>query len=170
MVPGDGRGGQLGDPRGWRVEKSRKDALAWRLRGHLYRRIRESGLAPRRSELREELGAGAGEVDRALALLAEAHLLVLDGAGEVRMAHPFSAIETPFRVRTAATHYWANCAWDALAIPLLVDVDGRTRTTCTQSGAPIDLSVADGCVEPADGAVVRFPVPARYFWDDIGFT
>ncbi|MCY3705668.1 MAG: organomercurial lyase [Gammaproteobacteria bacterium] len=152
------------------MKKSRDDALAWRLRGHLYRRIRDSGLVPGRAELGEGLGAAAGEVDQALAFLADAHVLVLDEAGEVWMAHPFSAVETPFRVRTPRTDYWANCAWDALAIPLLLDVDGRTPTTCPQSGAPIDLSVADGRVEPADGAVVRFPVPARHFWDDIGFT
>jgi len=152
------------------VEKSRDDAFAWGLRGHLYRRIRESGLVPRRAELGESLGARAGEVDRALALLAEAHVVVLDEAGEVWMAHPFSAVETPFRVRTPGMDYWANCAWDALAIPLLLDVDGRTGTACPQSGAPIDLSVTGGCVDPAGGAVVRFPVPARRFWDDIGFT
>lgn len=152
------------------MEKSRDDAFAWGLRGHLYRRIRESGLVPRRAELGESLGVGAGEVDRALALLAEAHVVVLDEAGEVWMAHPFSAVETPFRVRTPGMYYWANCAWDALAIPLLVDVDGRTPTACPQSGAPIDLSVTDGCVDPAGGAVVRFPVPARHFWHDIGFT
>ena len=140
------------------------------MRGYLYRRIRESGLVPGRAELSEGLGASPGEVDRALAFLAEAHALVLDDTGEIRMAHPFSAVETPFRVRTRRTDYWANCAWDALAIPLLLGVDGRTRTACPHSGARIDLAVADGRAEPADGAVVRFPVPVRRFWDDIGFT
>ena len=152
------------------MEKGRDDALAWRLRGHLYRRIRESGLVPSRGELGEGLGAAADDVDGALAFLAEAHVLVLDEAGEISMAHPFSAVQTPFRVRTLRMAYWANCAWDALAIPLLLDVDGRTPTTCPRSGAPIDLSVTGGFVQPAGGAVVRFPVPARRFWDDIGFT
>ena len=128
------------------------------------------GLSPAAPSLARGLGAGADEVDRALALLAEAHVLVLDETGEIWMAHPFSAVETPFHVRTSGTDYWANCAWDALAIPLLLDVDGRTRTTCPRSGAAIDLAVTNGRVEPADGAVVRFPVPARRFWDDIGFT
>lgn len=152
------------------MEKSRDGAFAWRLRGHLYRCIREAGLVPSGAELGEGLGAAADEVNRALAFLAEAHVLVLDETGEIRMAHPFSAVETPFRVLTRGTDYWANCAWDALAIPLLLDVDGRTPTTCPRSGAPIDLSVTGGCVQPAGGAVVRFPVPARRFWDDIGFT
>ena len=144
--------------------------MAWRLRGHLYRRIRASGVVSGRAELGEGLGVAAGDVDRALAFLADAHILVLDETGEVRMAHPFAARETPFRVRTRQANYWANCAWDALAIPLLLDVDGRTRTACPHSGAPIDLVVTNGRVEPAGGAVVRFPVPARRFWDDIGFT
>ena len=148
----------------------RGGALAWRLRGHLYRRISELGVVPSRLELRDGLEATVGEVDRALGFLADSHVLVLDHAGEVLMAHPFSAGETPFRVRTTRTNYWANCAWDALAIPLLLEVDGRTRTACPHSGAPIDLAVANGRVEPSDGAVVRFPVLARCFWDDIGFT
>ena len=152
------------------MQKGRDRALAWRLRGHLYRRIRESGLVPGRAELGEGLGVAAGEVDRALAFLADAHVLVLDQTGEIRMAHPFSAVETPFRVRTRRKEYRANCAWDALAIPLLLGVDGRTPTACPHSGAPIDLAVTNGRVEPAGGAVVRFPVPARCFWDDIGFT
>ena len=148
----------------------RGGALAWRLRGHLYRRIGKSGAVPTRLELRDGLEATVGEVDRALAFLADSHGLVLDNAGEVRMAHPFSALATPFRVRTTRTNYWANCAWDALAIPLLLEVDGRTRTACPHSGVPIDLALTNGRVEPSDGAVVRFPVPARCFWDDIGFT
>lgn len=149
---------------------SRDDSLAWRLRGHLYRRVRESGVIPTRAELQEGLGETAGEVDRTLEFLADAHVLVLDAAGEVRMAHPFSATRTPFRVRTPEGAYRANCAWDALAIPFLLDTDGRTRTSCAGSGTPIELAVTDGRVEPAGDAVVRFPVPARRFWDDIGFT
>ena len=70
----------------------RGGAFAWRLRGHLYRRIRESGVVPDRAELGEGLRAGAGDVDRALEFLADAHILVLDEAGEIRMAHPFSAV------------------------------------------------------------------------------
>ena len=143
--------------------------FAWRLRSWLYRYARDAGRLPTRSELAEGLGASASGVDRALRFLAESAVVVLDGAGEILMAHPFSGVATPFRVRTPLGDYWANCAWDAIAIPLLLETDGRCDTRCPNSGAHIDLAVTGGRVEPA-GAVIRLPVPVRRFWDDIGFT
>ncbi|MCY4399636.1 MAG: organomercurial lyase [Gemmatimonadetes bacterium] len=145
------------------------DAVAWRLRGHLYRKIRESGVVPGRAGLRKELGVEAVEVDRALRFLADAHVLALDQAGEVWMAHPFSAVPTPYRVETPVGDYWANCAWDAIAIPLILGTDGRTPTVCPHSGVRFDLTNVGRRVGP-EGSVVRLPVPARDFWDDIGFT
>ena len=145
------------------------EAFVWRLRGHLYRRIRDRGTVPVREELRAQLGAGDTEVDGALRFLADAHVLALDESGEVLMAHPFSAVPTPYRVETVAGSYWANCAWDAIAIPILLDTDGRTPTICPGSGERFELTVTGGHLRPAD-AVVRFAVPVRNFWDDIGFT
>ena len=148
---------------------SRSEAFAWRLRGHLYRRIRESGVVPTQAELRGQIGAGDAEIHEAHRFLADAHVLVLDEHGEVLMAHPFSAVPTPYRVETPTGDYWANCAWDAIAIPLILGTDGRTPTVCPHSGVRFDLTVVDGRVGP-EGSVVRLPVPARDFWDDIGFT
>lgn len=145
------------------------EAFAWRVRGDLYRRMRETGAVSTRAELGVRLDAPDTQIAAAFRFLADAHVLVLDGAGEVRMAHPFSAVPTPYRVETPAGVYWANCAWDAIAIPLLLGTDGRTHTACPQSGVPFDLTVAGVRVGPA-GSVVRFPVPARNFWDDIGYT
>ena len=124
---------------------------------------------PTRAELGADLDATDRQIAGALGFLADAHVLVLDEHGEVRMAHPFSAVPTPYRVETPMMEYWANCAWDAIAIPLVLGGDGLARTTCPQSGVSFELTVAGGRVGPA-GAVVRFPVPARSFWDDIAFT
>lgn len=145
------------------------EAFAWRLRGHLYRRIRDTGTVPSRAELAADLTAADSEVDRALRFLADAYVLALDEHGEVWMAHPFSAVPTPYRVETSAGAYWANCAWDALAIPLLLGTDGRTRTSCPQSGRRFELTMTRGRPGPG-GAVVRLAVPVRDFWDDVGFT
>ena len=145
------------------------EAFAWRVRGSLYRQTRETGAVPTRGELGVRLDAPDAQIAAALRFLADAHVLVLDEQGDVRMAHPFSAVPTPYRVETPAGAYWANCAWDAVAIPLLLATDGRAPTICPQSGVPFDLSVAGVRAGPT-GAVVRFLVPARSFWDDIGYT
>ena len=145
------------------------EAFAWHLRGHLYRRIRDTGTVPLRAELAADLAAADTEVDRALRFLADAYVLALDEHGEVWMAHPFSAVPTPYRVETPVGAYRANCAWDALAIPVLLGTDGRTRTRCPQSGTRFDLTMTRGRAGPR-GAVVRLAVPVRDFWDDIGFT
>ena len=145
------------------------DAFAWRLRGHLYRRTRDTGRVPTRAQMAAGMDAPGAKVDAALRRLADARVIALDEAGEVWMAHPFSAVPIPYRVETPARAYWANCAWDAIAIPIILDTDGRTRAECPQTAAPIDLVVTGGHVGPG-GTVVLLPVPARHFWDDIGFT
>lgn len=145
------------------------EAFAWCLRGHLYRRILDTGSVPSRAELAADFGSAGDEIDRALRLLADAYVLALNDDGEVWMAHPFSAVPTAYRVETPIGAYWANCAWDAIAIPLLLGTDGRTRTSCPHSGARFDLSARQGRAGPRE-AVVRFAVPVRAFWDDIGFT
>lgn len=145
------------------------EAFAWRLRGHLYRRIRDTVAVPSRAELAADVGAADTEIDRAFRFLADACVLALDEHGEVWMAHPFSAVPTSYRVETPIGAYWANCAWDALAIPLLCGTDGRTRTRCPHSGTHFDLTMTRGRAGPR-GAVVRLAVPVRDFWNDIGFT
>jgi hypothetical protein len=64
-----------------------------------------------------------GEVSGSLARLHAAHALVLDRAGEVRMALPFSNVETAYLVESDGRAWPANCAWDALAIPRLLGLE-----------------------------------------------
>lgn len=151
------------------------EAFAWALRGRLFRETAETGAVPSREALRQDLGATLAEVDQALRFLAGFQALALDEAGEVLMAHPFSAVETPFRVTTAGGCYWANCAWDAIATPMLLETSGRVRVRCPGSGESISLDVDVAPAAPAGAlrsteVAVLFPVPARRFWDDIRFT
>ncbi len=85
------------------------------------------------------------------------------------MANPFSATATVFPVDTARGRFWGNCVWDALGIPAILGVDGRTETRCAASGDPISFGVHDG-QRVGDEARVHFVVPPRDAWDDIGFT
>ena len=85
------------------------------------------------------------------------------------MAHPFSAVPTPFRVDTAELAYWGNCAWDALAIPALLSLDATVSARSAESGEAMELTFRSGELVNVDG-VVHFVVPPRRFWDNVGYT
>lgn len=101
----------------------------------------------------------AGEVDAALRRIEVEHrLLLVDGTSRVRMAHPFSGVETPYRVEIGDRGWFANCAWDALALLALLG-DGRAIVD------DLVWQVDDGEVAP--NGVIHLAVPARSFWDDV---
>jgi hypothetical protein len=134
------------------------------LRNETYRRFVELGRAP----TPEEVGDGE-EVRAAWRRLHDAHALVLDADGAIRMANPFSAVPTPHRVEAAGRAWYANCAWDAFGICAALHVDGRIETACADCGEPVVVEVGDG--RPDDAALVfHCLVPAARWWDDIGYT
>ena len=148
-----------------------------RLRLAVYEHFRKVGAPPELSALADELGAAPESVPKAALRLHDLHALVLApdrsdpsrGGIAVRMAHPFSGVETAYTVATPVGDYPVNCAWDALALPPLLGVDGVCTTSCPQSGEPLTLEVKDS--ELIDhGGVVHLAVPARDFWRDVGFT
>ena len=88
-----------------------------RVRAAVYARFLDHGMAPSTAQLAGECGVTRKEIADALKALADEHCLVLRrDTGEVWMAHPFSAIETDCVVRVGNRRWFANCAWDALAI------------------------------------------------------
>jgi hypothetical protein len=142
------------------------------VRFQAYRHFAETGRAPDPAELAGRVGRPRPEVVEALRRLADAHALVLEpDSPRIRMAHPFSAVETPYPVDADGVSYRANCAWDALGIPALLGVDAESRSVCPDCDEPITLRVRGGeASSDPEGAVIHFLVPARSFWDDIGFT
>jgi hypothetical protein len=107
-------------------------------------------------------GAGIGK-----ALLAD------PATGEIWMAGPFSARPTPYRVRAHGRAWWANCAWDLLGVASLVGGPAELEASCTDCGAPMPMRLgtdAEAGPEGAGEAVVHFLVPARRWYEDIGFT
>jgi hypothetical protein len=130
------------------------------LRNEIYGRFVELGRAPTLAEI--------GDAE-ALRRLHDAHAVVLDDDGEIRMANPFSAVPTPYRVEAAGGSWYANCAWDAFGIPAALHVDGRVATACPDCGERLELEVGEHKPVPAD-LVFHVVVPAARWWDDIVFT
>ena len=94
------------------------------------------------------------------------HLVVLDDVGEIRMALPFAATDTGHRVKGDNRTWWANCAWDSLAIPVALGIDAQIEATWLDTGDPVDLVVRNGRLSSTEG-FVHFAIPAARWWDDI---
>lgn len=139
------------------------------LRNATYGRFVALGRAPSAAAVATHVGVGEDEVRAGWRRLHDAHALVLDEHGEIRMANPFSARPTDFRVEAAGRSWYANCAWDAFGIGAALGVDSRFTTHCADCGEPIDVQVRDG--RPDDPSLVfHVLIPAAAWWNDIGFT
>jgi Alkylmercury lyase len=141
-----------------------------RLRRATYGLLAELGRAPAAAEVGAALGLDAGAVRAGWRRLHDAHALVLErSGGEIRMAHPFSAVPTAYRVHARERWWYANCAWDAFGVCAALHADGRIETSCPDCGDPIATGVVAG--RPADETLLfHCLVPARHWWDDIVFT
>jgi hypothetical protein len=145
------------------------DARDLELRNATYRLFAERGVAPDTAAVARAAAATEAEVRDAWARLHDAHALVLDEAGALRMANPFSAVPTPHRVRAGGREWYANCAWDAFGICAALHVDGDIATSCPDCGEPIEVGVRDR--HPSDETLVfHCLVPAARWWEDIVFT
>jgi len=115
-----------------------------------------------------EVGLPVDEVRAGWRRLHDTHALVLDPAGEIRMANPFSAVATPYRVRAGGRSWYGSCAWDALGICAALDSDGVIETSCPDCGEAITVEVTG---RQAEGDLLfHCLVPAAHWWDDIVFT
>ena len=140
------------------------------LRNTTYSMFVELGRAPTADDVGDRLDLDRGDVVAGWRRLHEAHALVLNQhTDEIRMANPFSAVPTAYRVRAGNRSWFANCAWDALGICAALHVDGAIDTSCPDCGDAISLRVAD---ERPDDETLLFHclVPAARWWNDIVFT
>ena len=146
------------------------DAADIELRNVTYQLFVELGRAPTADEVGAAAGAAVDEVARGWRRLHDAHALVLNGAGtELRMANPFSAVPSAYRVTAGARWWYANCAWDAFGICAALRVDGRIETSCPDCGEAIAVAVRDQ--RPDDESLLfHCLVPAQQWWEDIVFT
>lgn len=140
-----------------------------RIRNATYRGFVDRGRAPTAAEVGADVGIVDADVRASWARLHDGHALVLDAEGEIRMANPFSAQPTDFRVEAAGRSWFANCGWDAFGIGAALHVDSAFDTHCPDCGEAIHIAIRDGRPEPAD-AVWHVLVPAAQWWADIGFT
>lgn len=142
----------------------------WAVRTSIYQSFARTGGAPALGQLAAEVGATEHQIRTSLLALFDAHEIAPkpDGDG-VWMANPFSGVPTDFPVETPTMTCFANCAWDALGVPAIVESDGWTRTHCAESGEELEFGVEDRKLQ-GDSGVIHLVTPIRDAWVDIGFT
>lgn len=138
------------------------------VRAAIYASFRDDSTPPTTASLASALSASPAAVSTALHNLADEHCIVLiPGTEAIWMAHPFSGVETDFVVAAGERRWFANCMWDGLAILALFG-DGTLDTHSPVTGDALRFEVSQGVV--SGPGIIHFLVPARHFWDDIGYT
>lgn len=140
------------------------------LRNLTYHQFVQHGRAPTVDDIAAVSGWDADVVWTGWQRLHDEHTLVLQSnTRELRMANPFSAVPTGYRVFADDRWWYANCAWDAAGICAALHVDGHIEASCADCGEPITILVRS---ERPDDERVLFHclVPAARWWDDIVFT
>ena len=141
------------------------DADLLELRNRTYAAFVELGRAPAAAELGDERAVREG-----WRRLHDAHAVVLNPAtDELRMANPFSAVPTAYRVQAQGRWWYANCAWDAFGVFAALDVDGRIESSCPDCGEPYAIDVRERVPDDPE-LLFHCHVPAAQWWDDIVFT
>jgi hypothetical protein len=141
-----------------------------RLRSFVYDHLAANGLPPSLKEIATHFGTTRSAARQQLAALKIGKtILVHPETGEIWMAGPFSAAKTGYEAVAGDRSWWANCAWDMLGIPMVLNTAVQVHTRCTDCRSPMTID-CDPSHPPALDAVVHFLVPARRWYDDIAFT
>lgn len=127
-----------------------------------------SGRAPDAQEIAQRFGMSTGDARSALRRLHDAHALVLQPGGDtVLMAHPISAVETDYRVIVDGVALYANCAWDSLGIPAMLERDAAIQARHPLTGDIEHYCVTAGRLRSDRKLLVHFAHPFRQWYDDI---
>lgn len=141
------------------------------VRRHVYFSVVANGRPPTTTETAAAFEASEPEIAAAYRRLHAAHALVLHAdTTEIWMANPFCFAPTPHRVVAGGRMWVGTCAWDALGIPAALHCDGRIESECACCGEHVALVVRDGELVEGTELLVHILVPARRWWEDIGFT
>src|SRR5437867_11038108 len=108
------------------IESALSGTLQKTVRKYVYDYFLEKERAPVIEEIMEKFHLDRIEAHQVMLGIEQAHnLSLVPGTQRRLMAHPFSAIATPFKVTIGPKTYYANCAWDSVALHVMLTQDIR---------------------------------------------
>jgi alkylmercury lyase-like protein len=152
------------------ITASNPQKLDSNVRVHIMHQAAATGRVPQSRDIADALGKPEPEIHDALGRLAAGKILILaPNDGRIWAAAPFCAVPSSFRVKAKGVTYSAICIWDALGIAATLHQDATINAVCGDCGEPMTLEVKDNTLVRSE-SVIHFAVPARNWWDNIGFT
>ena len=140
------------------------------VRTFVYQQFVQTARPPTVMETAVHFNAPPNEIENSYQLLHDNHFFFLEpGTLDIRMANPFSALPTKFRVRVGQMAYWANCAWDMLGIPAALHQDAEIEAKYEDGEETAVLTITNGHLHHS-GGVIHFPLPVQQWYDDLILT
>lgn len=136
---------------------------------YVYASLIERAVVPSLDQIAGAVGGDRSSIARLIREAKIGKTLLLDDTDAIWMAGPFSARPTTYHVQTDDRKWFANCAWDALGIGPIVGAPVDVAMRCTDCGEALRFHLTPDSSKVPDW-IVHLLVPARHWYDDIGFT
>jgi hypothetical protein len=152
------------------------DNLQKNVRKFIFEHFEEHATAPVLEQIIRKFGLDRASAFKTLVDLQSArHIALLPGTQRILMAFPFSGIVTPFRVRLTGEdkEYFANCAWDAVAIHVALKKEQWISSYCHHCSEDIKIHLKDQkLISPQSDSqsLVYLALPASKWWESIVLT
>ena len=157
-------------------QSNSSENLQKNVRKYILEHFEEHAIAPVLEQIMRKFGLDRPSAFKVLEDLQSArHIALLTGTQRILMAFPFSSIVTPFRVKVAAKEkeYFANCAWDAVAIHVALGKEQWISSFCHHCSEDIKIHLKDQGVisqQSDNQPLVYLALPASKWWENITLT
>jgi hypothetical protein len=157
-------------------QSSTSESLQKNVRKYILEHFEEYTIAPVLEQIMREFGLDRASAFKVLVDLQSArHIALLTGTQRILMAFPFSSIVTPFSVKITGKEreYFANCAWDAVAIHVTLGKEQWISSYCHHCSEDIKIHLKDQKLvsqQPDRQPLVYLALPASTWWENIVLT
>jgi hypothetical protein len=157
-------------------QSSTTDNLQKNIRKYIFEHFEEHATAPVLEQIMRKFRSDRPSAFKVLVELQSArHIALLPGTQRILMAFPFSSIVTPFRVRLTGKdkEYFANCAWDAVAIHVALGKEQWISSYCHHCSEDVKIHLKDQKLVPSQSdsqPLVYLALPASKWWENILLT
>src|SRR6267378_8188306 len=146
------------------------------VRKYIFEHFEEHTTAPALEQIMRKFRLDRTSAFKVLVDLQSArHIALLTETQRILMAFPFSSIVTPFRVKVTGKEkeYFANCAWDAVAIHVAVGKEQWISSYCHHCSEDIKIHLKDQKLvsqQLDNQPLVYLALPASKWWENIVLT